>query len=543
VIQDIPIEKCEVDSQNPRETFDEDELDALGAAMQAYGQLTPCIGRKLASGRIGLFVGQRRLRAAERIGLPMLRVDVIDVPDEAGALERALVEQTQREDLHPLEEAAAYETLLGSPDLAEAGAVAKLADRFGKSPGYIRGRLQLLKLSPKARKAFGAGEIDLTRAFALARIPSTKVQEQVLGKALDEKAWDTDEPATARQLLRVIQEEHQHDLGKAPFDTADTTLVPAAGNGGSCLGCPDNTATRPELFDDVKAGPLGVCTNGACYRSKVDANYGREAKTAKESGEFAKVLDPGQSAKVFQVYNTGRFGLRHDAGYVDLDEKHYSYQTGREQKWSTVVAEDIKKGAVKPVLAQRPDGTTATLLPSKAAHAIADRVEKVGKHSPAMSPAEKKKRQEEKRENDLLRSVAGAAVRECVKAAASKGEAAILQIAITQAHLYDLDEDLAGIIGVKDGNELQDKAAKLTVAQLRQGIVASALQGSDMLTGGEIRGELKATCKLLGVDLKKVEKDVRRAADLAAVGASADPEATAAAAAKAKAKPKKKGKR
>ncbi len=525
--QNTPIGEVIVSPVNPRHLdpnnlSDEDErkIAELMQSIREHGILTPLIGRREENGKIGIGAGQRRLIAGRRIGIEKILVDVRDL-DDAQMLRVALTEQLQRDNLHPLDEAQAYEELLGSPALASGAEVAALGVSIGKEPSYIRRRLQLRLLAPRAVTAFRAGDIDETKALALARLPSTKVQEKVLGMAL--KADRDGDTITSRGLLRVIRDEHYNVLEKAPFDPADPTLVVKAG---SCLSCPKNTATQPDLFDKPELETTGVCTDEDCYRGKATATFELKATQAKKEG--VKVLSTKQAEGVYldDLAHDGTPRVKYDSPYVDLDSKHWDPTNNTEKKWRTIVGAQLKAGEIQRVLAQAPDGSTRELVPKAEANAIAQS-SKRSAAAKSVDPKTKEKNRAERKENELLRTVAEEAVRACVRMAASKGEAAALTLAARTAPLYGVDEDIAGIIGVKDVEALRTDRGKLTVPQLRQVVTAGALAGASSLTGGKFRDELVLACKLLGVDLRHIEKEVRRAGELAKVATSADPEAMA----------------
>ncbi len=508
----FPIGEVKVSPVNPRpldpnNLSDEDEakIEELRQSIAEHGILQPPIGRR-ENGHIGLAVGQRRLVAARRAGLKEIPVELRDL-DDAAMLRLALTEQLQRVKLHPLDEAAAYEELVGSPGLAQAGTIAALGISIGKSPEYIRGRLQLRRLAPKAEAAFRAGDLDLTRAFYLARIPSTKVQEQLLGKALEKDAIG-DQPS-ARQVLAVIHQSHTFDLMKASFDAEDASLVPGCGGSdGRCSSCPSNTATTPELFDDVKAGPLGVCTDENGFRAKTNAAFDRAAVAAKTTGKFAKVLDAKQSASVFDPWGSPK----HDSGYVRLEDKRWDATSNKETTYRKIIAAELKSGAIKPVLAKGPDGSAVELITRKAVEGVVHRETQSPKAKAAREKAADENRAT-KADHDFERELAGRLIVDCVKAAATKGGDAIALRLAMRAIVFELDDEVAAAIAVRDAADARARAAKLTLPQLRQVIIAGALYNSDSLIGGELRPELLEACKLLGVDAKATRKgllDARR---------------------------------
>jgi len=212
------------------------------------------------------------------------------------------IENAQRENPQPLEEAAQYERLLkmGQCDIHE------LAGRTGKSRPYIYRRISLLRLPDKAKDALRSGKLSLTVALLLARIPNPAVLAQATVRIL-KGDWHG-RPLSVAEAQQFIFEECMMALKNAPFDPKDKTLVPEAG---PCSVCPKRTGNEKELFADV--GRADVCTDVACFQRKRDAD--REQRLAQARAEGKTVLSPEESAQLFP-YNGG--DLSHDAPYVDL---------------------------------------------------------------------------------------------------------------------------------------------------------------------------------------------------------------------------------
>src|SRR5215470_2895437 len=128
----------------PREVFDEPGLDELTASIREKGLLQPLLVRRLADGRYELIAGERRWRAAQRAGLARVPIVVRDA-DEGEALELALIENLQRENLNPVEEARAYQRLIDEFSLGQE----EIAQRVSKSRSAVTNSLRLLQLPPE----------------------------------------------------------------------------------------------------------------------------------------------------------------------------------------------------------------------------------------------------------------------------------------------------------------------------------------------------------------------------------------------------------
>lgn len=150
-------------STNPRTTFRQEALDELAASVRAHGVLQPILVRRLDDGW-ELIAGARRLRAAHLAGLSSIPAHVVTMSDQQ-AREAQIIENLQREDVHPLDEAEAYERLLTNDP---AYTVEAVAAKIGKSAAYVYGRLTLLRLVPDVREAFRREVITPSHAHKLA---------------------------------------------------------------------------------------------------------------------------------------------------------------------------------------------------------------------------------------------------------------------------------------------------------------------------------------------------------------------------------------
>lgn len=285
-----------------RERFNDAAITELAASLLKAGQLQPILVRPqpavMIEGRkYEIVLGERRFRAAERAGLKHIQATVREM-DDAAVLEAQLIENLQREDLHPLEEAEGYAELMRAAGMDKE----ELGDRVGKSRSWVYARLQLLRLPAPARDALEGGRIDISRAQLLATIGDPVHQARALKLAV-EKTWDG---KSYRYSVRALKDEIGNkgftiSLKSAPFDVADRALTP-----GSCEGCEYRSANH-----DPEAEDPDVCTNRSCYEKKVKAHGARALKEAEEAGrqvlrgDAAKKIDAGRDRYV---------------GFVDLDQ-------------------------------------------------------------------------------------------------------------------------------------------------------------------------------------------------------------------------------
>lgn len=167
----LPISQVESYSGQPRKHFDEESLQELADSITEHGIIQPLTVRKLSSGYYQIIAGERRWRAARLAGLQEVPVIVMEADDRKAA-ELAMIENLQREDLNPMEEAAGFQSLIETYHMTQEEA----AQRVGKSRSAITNALRLLGLSPSVRKL--VEENKLTAGHARALVPlSPSLQE------------------------------------------------------------------------------------------------------------------------------------------------------------------------------------------------------------------------------------------------------------------------------------------------------------------------------------------------------------------------------
>jgi len=179
--QDLPISAVIPNARQPRSAFDEEAMAALTASVRELGVLQPILVRAAGEGTYELIAGERRWRAAKRAGLPLIPA-IIRTVDDTSSLEQALVENLQREDLNPLDEAAAYQQLLEDFHLTHD----ELAARMGKSRAAISNTLRLFQLPPSVQRLVSEAKITAGHARALLTCPDRAYQETLAKRAVAE---------------------------------------------------------------------------------------------------------------------------------------------------------------------------------------------------------------------------------------------------------------------------------------------------------------------------------------------------------------------
>ena len=185
-VMNLGIEEIRPDKHQPRRHFDETHLDELAESIRGKGILLPLIVRRAHDGYV-LVAGERRWRAAQKAGLREVPVMVREVTEKE-AFELALIENIQREDLNPLEEAEAYRRLIDEHGLTQE----ELAGRVGKDRSTVANALRLLRLPDPIKQAIVAGQLSMGHARALLAISDEadlrRAADQVIAEALSVRA-------------------------------------------------------------------------------------------------------------------------------------------------------------------------------------------------------------------------------------------------------------------------------------------------------------------------------------------------------------------
>jgi ParB family chromosome partitioning protein len=206
----------------PRTRMDPGSLEELAASIRAQGLIQPISVRPVATGRYEIIAGERRWRAAQIAGLNEVPVLIRDIPDDA-VLAMSLIENIQREDLNPLEEAAGLQRLIDEFSMTHQQA----ADAVGRSRSAATNLLRLLQLAKPAQDMLMAGDIEMGHARAL--LPLAKAEQGRLASIVVEKGWSVRETerAVARELNPPVRKAaaekvSDRDLERLEEDLADS---------------------------------------------------------------------------------------------------------------------------------------------------------------------------------------------------------------------------------------------------------------------------------------------------------------------------------
>lgn len=352
----IAISDIIASATNPRKRFDAASLDDLAQSIRTHDVVQPVLLRphplhgSASPPMYELVSGERRLRAAKLAGKESLPAMIRDLSD-VDVIEIQIIENLQRSDVHPLEEAEGYERLMQQlqPGSKERFTADIIAAKVGKSRRYIFTRLKLLDLCPEGRAAFFDGQIDASKAHLLARIGHHDTQRTAL-KAIIKPGYDGALPST-REVARMLERDYMLALAEAPFDIKVVDYADHKGIiAGPCGKCPKRTGNSPDLFDDI--ADKDTCTDVKCHAAKRDAHTRLEAAGFEAKG--LRVIMGDEAKKIFPQRWSGACDE-----YVTADRTCYDDKQGR--TYGAIIGKTIT-----PIMALNPhDGKFGRLCTSQ----------------------------------------------------------------------------------------------------------------------------------------------------------------------------------
>lgn len=208
-VREIKLKELRPNPYQPRKIFDQEALEELKQSILEHGILQPIIVRKSSIKGYEIVVGERRFRAAKEAKLETIPVVVREFSEQQ-MMELAILENLQREDLTPMEEASAYQLLMEKLQLTQE----ELAKRLGKSRPHIANHIRLLSLPPKIQELISSGTISMGHGRALLGLKRKEQMSAVVEKILKENL-------SVRQLEQLIQQLNEH----VPRETNKSKLV------------------------------------------------------------------------------------------------------------------------------------------------------------------------------------------------------------------------------------------------------------------------------------------------------------------------------
>ena len=170
----VAIERIESNPEQPRLAFNEDTLDELAASIREHGVLQPILVRPIDDNRYQLIAGERRWRASKIAGLTTIPALIEEIDDDT-ALEISIIENLQREDISPLDEAAMYDRMIREHGYS----IRKLADKLGKDKGYLENRLRLADAPPEVRELVSLRKDTLSHAYELMKVQDPRKRRRL----------------------------------------------------------------------------------------------------------------------------------------------------------------------------------------------------------------------------------------------------------------------------------------------------------------------------------------------------------------------------
>jgi ParB/RepB/Spo0J family partition protein len=331
-IIELFLENIRPSDTNPRQFFDEAALQELADSIKIHGLLQPLLVRPvngdlpMQDGYV-LVSGERRLRASKLAGLDRVPCYVREFSD-ADALEAQIVENLQRLDVTPFEEARGLKVLRDGGQSAAA-----IAARIGKSPRYVWQSFGLLNLmeNETAMKDLAAGTLNRSVALEIASLPSVALVNQAVKELRD---WQGNYPPVVK-VREMIDAGYRRELKGAVFSQADKKLLPDAG---SCKDCPKRTGNNRELYP---TGRADICTDIPCFDAKVKAHHKRALDVFREAGRT--VITGKEAGEV----------IGHGGGLTYGAEKEWALPTDKCQKdpelrtWA-----ELLEGLAEPIVLQ-----------------------------------------------------------------------------------------------------------------------------------------------------------------------------------------------
>lgn len=268
-LQTVNLADIRISTTNPRKRFDENALAELSQSVAAHGVLQPILIRPTADpGKYELVCGERRYRASTMAGLDEIPANIRELNDEE-AFELQIIENLERKDVHPLDEADAFQRMLDSGRYQ----VEDIAAKMAKPVSFILNRLKLNELIPEVKQDFFDGICNIGHAVLIAKLDP----EQQADIYKNYKDNDVHGYGTRQDLVDEIAESTL-ELTGAPFSL--DVIFPHAG---PCEGCAFRTINNPVLFEEFN--DEDNCMKKTCYNAKVNHHVNSQFQDIIESGK------------------------------------------------------------------------------------------------------------------------------------------------------------------------------------------------------------------------------------------------------------------
>jgi ParB/RepB/Spo0J family partition protein len=500
-----------VRSATNRTHFKPEALEEMASSIREKGIILPVVVRLVSSiedddrrkeagdAKYELVIGERRWRGSKIAGKEEIPAVIRELTDHE-ALKLQVIENAQRENPDPLDEAEQYDALFKSGKTT----VDELVAELGKSKATIYGRIKLLSLPEKVKDALRAGKITAQVALLIARIANPKLAEEAAARIL--KGNHDGQPFSFRQVQAIMAQEYMTQLKGAPFDPKDKTLVPAAG---PCALCPKRSGNQKDLFPEV--GRADVCTDPVCFRQKCDAARTRLLESAQQEGKV--VLSPLDSAELYQHGSH----LRYDAPVVELDAdcpfaskktwRQIVTRLPKDERPDVIVATD-RLGALHEVIGRKEAGEAARTLDLARPHETRGSMSATSVQQGRTAKIARDNHERTIRATDL--AISGI-IEKQAKAKDTKALFRLLRALVVKEANFDTERRVAKRHGFttpkKDGEvrAFYDTVAKKAEAAPVPFILETLLWKSSLFAQDGLPEAMTNACKIYGLDPKKIE--------------------------------------
>jgi ParB family transcriptional regulator, chromosome partitioning protein len=276
IVQQVLLNEIVASKTNPRKYFDEVSIIELAESIRQKGLLQPILIRPHGK-QFEIVCGERRYRAAIMIQSTNQQRNTIDAIvrelSDQDVLEAQLIENFQREDIHPMEEAVAIKAAVDEGKYSYEDIAAKV----GKKISYIRQRMKLNDLIASFQKLFYRNGLSISDAFKLCVLP-VNYQKEIFKEEIGK-----DDGSSCYGIRQWVLDKYKGDLSDVCFSLTDDTLDKKMG---ACSGCQFNSCVSM-LFPELAAMPR--CTNIACFKRKSEIHFDREFKKVKEDASILLV--------------------------------------------------------------------------------------------------------------------------------------------------------------------------------------------------------------------------------------------------------------
>ena len=300
----VPIDHIEPNPEQPRLFFEPEALNELAASIREHGVLQPILVRPLGPNTYQIVAGERRWRASRLAGLTTIPALIEDIDDDT-ALEIAIIENLQREDLSPLDEAAMYDRMVHEHGYS----IRKLADKLGKDKGYLENRLRLADAPPEVRELVSLRKDSLSHAYELMKVEDPKKRRRLAEQV-------------ARGELTLVKLRDKIEGRRARTPSVDTAFeanevdVPVQ-EPTSAAG-----ATADDLWTEPIADPLTVISDDSLVEAKEGLAEAVETLVqVLRSPEFRDGVEPTARANLAKYLTITKLRLENAIAIVRRDEE------------------------------------------------------------------------------------------------------------------------------------------------------------------------------------------------------------------------------